>query len=123
MRILQRLLARREAGRPRVSMDDTGITRWLPDGKVESVRWDDLQSVAIVTNALGPWVDDLSFVLRGSGDEGCVVPQGEACRMELLPRLQALPGFDNLAVVAAMGSTGDAFFPCWSRASRPDPSA
>ena len=34
---------------------------------------------------------------------------------ELLSRLQQLPGFDNEAVIKAMGSTNNAKFLCWKR--------
>lgn len=98
-----------------VVLDDVGVTRRLSNGAVEQVRWDDLVEVAIVTTDAGPWAEDVFFVLAGSGDAGCVVPQSVEASAALLERLQTLPGFDDSAVIAAMASTRGARFVCWRR--------
>ena len=46
------------------------------------------------------------------------IPGGAKDAGRLLDVLGALPGFDHIAVVAAMGSTEDARFPLWSRADQ-----
>ena len=51
------------------------IYKTLPDGSTESVRWDDLQRVAIQTTDQGPWFEDVWWVLVGA-EGGCLVPQG-----------------------------------------------
>jgi len=86
----------------------------MPGGKAEKVRWDDLREVAIVTTDGGPWRDDVLWVLEGD-DGGCVVGSEAEGAAGLLPRLQQLPGFDNKAVIAAMGSADNARFVCWKR--------
>jgi hypothetical protein len=53
-------------------------------------------------------------VLHGR-DGGCAVPQGATGDRLLLERLQALPGFDNNAVIEAMSSTSRRRFLCWQR--------
>lgn len=98
----------------RVVFDEIGVrvTRW--NGVVEQVAWDDLDSVLIETNDSGPIGTDLLWILAGKVS-GCLVPGGAEGEHELLGRLQELPGFDNQAVIDAMGSVENARFVCWKR--------
>jgi len=83
------------------------------------VRWDDLGEVSIITTSDGPWAEDVYWLLVASdGKSGCAVPQGAEGSQALLEALQKLPGFDNAAVMAAMGSATEAKFICWRRTSR-----
>ena len=108
----------RQANQPdRVSYDDAIITRTLPDGKIETVLWDELQEVGIITTDEGPFTEDVHWVLLGSKG-GCAVSSGAQGMKELLVRLQQLPGFDNEAVIKAMGSTNNNKFCCWKRSSK-----
>ena len=100
----------------RVTFDAEKVVRTMPDGRVESLRWDDLQQVTIMTTSDGPMADDVFFMLHGKGQSGCAIPQGADGADALLQRLQQLPGFNNEAVIEAMSSTGDATFVCWKRA-------
>ena len=107
----------RKARQPdRVSFTDEVVTRVRPDSVEERIRWDELHEVGIVTTDEGPFHEDVFFLLMASDRKsGCVVPQGaEGCK-DLLKRLQKLPGFDNEAVIKAMGSTSNAKFVCWKR--------
>lgn len=99
----------------RVDFDDTSVVRTLADGRQERVRWDELREVVILTTDEGPLVDDVFWVLKGAAG-GCVVPSESEGMELLLDRLQQLPGFDNTAVIAAMGCTENQAFPCWRRA-------
>lgn len=99
-----------------VTFDTECVTRTLPDGNVEIVRWDDLLEVNIITTDEGPYVDDVYWMLHGKDGRGCAVPSEADGMKELLSRLQELPGFDNEAVLKAMGSTNNAIFHCWKRA-------
>lgn len=101
-------------GAAAVAFDDERVTRTLPDGRTESVRWDDLTAVVVETTDQGPFVDDVVWILAGT-DSGCLVPSETPGMGALLERLARLPGFDNEAVIAAMGSTENAVFPCWRR--------
>ena len=115
MRLLDRLFRRNPGERPRVTFDAEGVVRTLPDGRSESVRWGELQEVSILTTDEGPYGDDVIWMLRGTGG-GCAVPSETDGVTGLLARLQQLPGFDNGAVIRAMGSTDAAEFVCWRRA-------
>jgi hypothetical protein len=107
---------RRKRKPDRVSVTPEVVTRFRPDGVREAVRWDDLAEVGIVTTDEGPWSEDVFWLLIGSdGRSGCAVPQGADGANELLVALQKLPGFDNQAVIEAMGSTSNAKFLCWKR--------
>jgi hypothetical protein len=79
------------------------------------MAWDDVQSVEIRTTDAGPWVEDVFLVLRAA-ESVCVVPQGAEGFAELFEHLQQWPGFDNMAVISAMGCAENATFVCWRRA-------
>lgn len=111
------IFRRRKACQPdRVSFTDEVVSRVRPDGVEERIRWSELHEVGILTTDEGPMQEDVFFLLiAADGKSGCVVPQGaEGCE-DLLERLQKLPGFDNEAVIKAMGSASNAKFVCWKR--------
>jgi len=81
---------------------------------MESVKWRDLNLVAVVTTDDGPFSPDVFLLLTGE-ESGCTIPLGAAGADELLKKLQALPGFDNSAVIKAMSSTDNNRFICWRR--------
>lgn len=104
----------------RVIVTGDSVTRFRPDGVQESVRWDDLVEVGILTTDEGPWSEDVFWLLLASDlKSGCAVPQGAEGADKLLEVLQRLPGFDNEAVIKAMGSTSDAKFVCWRKYTQP----
>ena len=119
MSFWQRLFNRKSLLPAAVTFDAVGVTRTLPNGQTEGVTWVDLQEVTILTTDEGPFVEDTFWVLRGTVG-GCLVPSLTAGMETLLPRLQALPGFDNEAVIRAMGSADNAQFTCWRRAAGAD---
>jgi hypothetical protein len=97
-----------------VTFDELGVKRVMRDGRTESISWDELQEVVIVTTDEGPFVDDVFWVLTGA-EKGCAVPSEAEGAQALLSRLQTLPGFRNEAVILAMSSAVNARFPCWRR--------
>lgn len=108
---------KRRGKKPRgwiVTVDDDGVRRSADGGHEESVRWDELVEVRIVTTAGGPIEEDLFWLLVGSDGTGVAVP-GSLATDDLLDRLQALPGFDNEQMILAMGSIDEAQFVCWQR--------
>ncbi len=115
MGFLGKLFSRRPKAKPHVTFDAERVTRFAPDGKTETVRWSDLQEVGILTTGDGPMGDDVFWMLLGTEGAGCAIPSETEGMQELLPRLQQLEGFDNEAVIEAMGSTSNARFVCWKR--------
>lgn len=85
-----------------------------PDGETEKVAWSDLQRVEIVTTDEGPEYADVFWKLHGANG-GCLIPQGATGEQRLLERIQELPGYDDNAVIQAMGSTSNNTFLVWSR--------
>jgi hypothetical protein len=99
-----------------VRLSNSEVVCERPDGTIERVGWDDLQKVEVVTTGDGPLAPDVFWVLHGRNG-GCAIPQGATGDSHLRERLQALPGFDDNAVIAAMASASDGRFLCWERTS------
>lgn len=99
--------------RPRVVVTHEAVTVKARGHGTQRLEWDRLTEVAVRTTPGGPWGEDVFFLLGDEAGSGIVVPHGEAG--DLLPHLQALPGFDNAALTKAMGSTEDGLFVCWRR--------
>lgn len=112
--VMIRSMFRRRAPKAEIVVTAEGVSRQIAADKVESVRWDDLIEVRILTTDDGPRREDVFFVLAGTHDTGVVVPQGDL-PASLLERLQQLPAFDNTKLIEAMGSTENAEFVCWTR--------
>ena len=115
MSLFDKLFGKRDPPRAGVSFDTEKVVHTLADGSVETVRWDGLKEVGILTTDEGPLLDDVIWMLLGDDGGGCAVPSETEGMQELLPRLQQLPGFDNEAVIAAMSSVENAKFVCWRR--------
>lgn len=105
-----------QRGKETVTIDDEEVVRTMKNGKQERIRWDEIVEVGIVTTDEGPWLDDFHWILLGTSG-GCAVPSGAEGERELLARLQALPGFDNEAVIRASSCTENASFVVWRRAA------
>jgi len=104
----------------RVVHDDKTIVVRQPGGATEQIAWSDLGSVSVLTTDAGPYADDLFWVLtHRDGRRGPIVPMDAEGEHELLKTMQRrLHGFDNMAVVEAMGSTNNASFVVWEHGKR-----
>lgn len=98
-----------------IHLTESAVSCHRPDGIVETVRWDDLERIDILTNSDGPFAPDCFWLLMGPGTTGCCIPQGATGDVELLARMQELPGFNNQVFMEAMGSHQEAIFTCWQR--------
>lgn len=96
-----------------LQITDEGVRRELANGEHEAVRWAELTEVWVLTTDDGPYGEDVYFALVSTNGKGVAVPNGLAVQHDLLAHLQKLPGFDNTAVVAAMGSTTNQRFVVW----------
>ncbi len=97
-----------------VTVDDEGVTCTPPEGAAQSVAWRDVQAVPIETNDLGPFEPDVFWIIVGA-QARCIIPQGATGAGVLLDKLQALPNFDNEALIEAMSSTENRVFVCWQQ--------
>lgn len=98
-----------------VTIDDEWIVCSRSPTNRQAVRWSDLNAVLIETTDQGPFKNDVFWVLVGENSR-CVVPQEANGSQALLARLQNLAGFDNEAVVEAMGTAENKTFVCWRKA-------
>lgn len=100
-----------------VLCDDEGLRVAKPNSKLEAVKWSELAAVIVETNDQGPIATDVHWILMGrEGKSGCVVPQGATGEQEMLVALQKLPGFDNDALISAMGCVENKTFVLWRAA-------
>ncbi len=98
-----------------VAADESGLSVTQADGSAQTIRWDDLTRIVILTNESGPFGTDLWWVLEGR-DGRCSYPQGAAGEKQVMDAYEArLPGFDWEAVIKASGSATGGTFVCWSR--------
>jgi hypothetical protein len=99
-----------------VIVDERRVVCRRPSGEEDAVAWDSLDAVLVETNDSGPWGADVWWILVGrDGRSGCAIPQGATGEKPLFDALQALPGFDNEALIAAMTCAEDKRFLCWRR--------
>lgn len=107
---------RRRDEAEKVVFDDLRVVRTRGDGVSESVKWDDLAEVGILTADESVSRDGFVIVLLSrDGHSGCAVPRDVPGADRLLARLHLLPGFDASKVAAAGASAGVARFTCWKR--------
>lgn len=106
----------RKGGPGVVTIEEGRISYFAPFGG-GIVAIDALIRVEIVTNDRGPQEDDLFWRLSDSFGQEVLIPGGAKGADALLDVLGALPGFDHVAVVKAMGSTEMARFLLWENAS------
>lgn len=75
-----------------------------------------LAGVMIETNDSGPWGADVWWLMFDENDQlACAFPQGATGESDAIDFFMQLGGFDNEAMIAAMGSTDNAVFPVWRR--------
>jgi hypothetical protein len=99
----------------RVSFDEQTIETVGKGGVAAAIAWDALARVSITTTDAGPYSTDLFWHLEDDAGHGLIVPMGAEGEHDLLQAMQRrLDGFDNMAVVEAMGSTERARFLVWS---------
>lgn len=104
-----------------VTFTDERITVTGASGAVSEIAWGDIMSVTILTTDRGPLEADLIWLLSPRDrHKSVMVPMGAEGENEFLHAMQArLAGFDNVAVIEAMGSTSNASFPVWEASAGP----
>lgn len=115
-KIIHRFLGKKEPAIPILEMDETAIRCRFPGGTVQQMTWTELKAVVIETNDLGPFEEDVYFLLwSDSKDNFCAIPQSADISQSLISKLQNFPEFDNEAVIKAMGCTSNRSFLCWEQ--------
>lgn len=97
-----------------IQLYDNDVVVERPSGTRESVAWNDLIEVAILTTDAGPFGSDVFLVLTGT-QGGCAIPQDVQGYDAVYERVSALEGFNFESVIAAMSSTQNAKFILWKK--------
>jgi hypothetical protein len=114
--------------RERVDFDAVGITRTMINGEKETITWQALETIIILTTDAGPFVEDMFWVFEGKTDDkaeakekskGYFVENGAEGFKALLSHIQTFEGFDNMQVIEAVGSTKLAYFLVWTKPKTP----
>lgn len=96
-----------------VNVTEQTVVCSRPDGARESVSWPALTRVEIEAGD-GLWGRNVRWVLHDDA-HSCHVPHGSVGEMSLMASLQSLPDWDNGAIMAALRTTGNFRYECWSR--------
>ena len=104
----------RKTGPGVVSIHEGQISYFGPEGGAV-LALDALVKIEIITTDQGPFAQDLFWHLTDEIGQMAIIPGGATDAPDLLDRLGGLPGFNHMAVLAAMGSTDNARFQIWSR--------
>ena len=87
-----------------VDLRDGFLRVTTPAHKRAKIRMDDVIGIAIETNDSGPWGSDVIWHVT-DGNLSVHFPMGATGEEVILSAFQRLPGFDNQAMINAMGST------------------
>jgi hypothetical protein len=115
--LLQPFLDRwRLARQLRVEYDADTIRSCSREVVVASIRWDELDAIAILTSEAGPSGDDLEWVFTNASWSKTISITGACAGFPaLLEALQRLPDFDNVTLLEALGSVTPGRFVVWRR--------
>jgi hypothetical protein len=82
---------------------------------VASIRWDEVDEIAVITSETGTSGDDVVWVLTSTQARDISITPTILGFSALLEQIQRLPGFDHATFVAAMGSVTVERFVVWQR--------
>ena len=88
-----------------------------PQGSLKILARDALSRIVIETNDSGPFADDTWWLLlRDDGSVALRFPQSADGEHAVIESFLDLPGFNYEAMVTAIGSAEQVFFPVWRKA-------
>ena len=102
------------ARQTRFSFDGQVIVADGPFARAISIRVEDIQEIGIETNDLGPFQDDV-FWLINRGTDALRIPQDAPVFKELMDHFGKFPGFDWAPFTDAMSCSDCRYFLCWKR--------
>jgi len=113
MSFLKRVF-RRRVRQQKIVCNDECITKIVPNGEKETVRWADIDEVGVIVAGGESFSEDIFWVLLGE-NVSCGIPSSAEGISELIPHLRQLPDFNDEMLVRAMSATEDVKFVCWRR--------
>ncbi len=97
-------------------VDDDGVERRLADGRRESVAWQDVVEVEVITTNTGVHREDGALLVLAVDDvRGCIVPSRLAAEHGVIDRLTRLPGFEHRRLAEALEVPPPSRTTCWTR--------
>jgi len=101
----------------RISAGPDGLSIRTPDGRHMGLPWSDVERVSIRTTDRGPMEQDVWWHFEVTETRGALsVPNDtEGIDAFIADAPTWLPGFDDEAIIEAMGSTGNQEFVVWRR--------
>ena len=98
--------------RTEYSFDGSVIRASDPLDADQSISISDISAIGIETNCLGPFVEDVFWLIEREG-AAIRIPQCSPVFDKLLDHFKNLERFNWDAFTRSMSSTSDAYFPCW----------
>jgi hypothetical protein len=98
--------------RTKYSFDGSVIRACDPLHADQSISISDISDVGIETNCLGPFAEDVFWLIDREG-AAIRIPQCSPVFGNLLDHFKNLERFDWDAFTRSMSSAEDAYFPCW----------
>ena len=94
---------------------EEGVVRCTWPGKEPAeINLAKLKRVVIETTDAGPYACDVFWHLDAADGARITVPKGATGENDLVDYLLDLDGFDHMLMIAAMGSTNNEAFECWT---------
>lgn len=101
-----------------VRVTESEVTCEWPEGPTRAIALSDVTSIRIRTTDDGPWGTDVLWGFHGpTGEPVVIVPGGATGEQDMLRELSKLPGWNDSAVIEAMGCTSNRMFVAWERAT------
>jgi hypothetical protein len=109
----------------RLTVDSDTVTHHSPDKPPQVLLLETLFRVAVETNDLGPFENQVFIILEGrsidSNNGRLLIPQGSSGIESLLDRLLELPGFDADLWASAIASASGRIEEVWTSPPSSDP--
>lgn len=86
-------------------------------GEKQSIFWNDITKISILTTDKGPFEDDVFLCLYGSEDKEIMIPSESHWYSPIYDHVSKFNGFDFDRVIQAMSSTDNNEFICWEKDS------
>jgi len=100
--------------RTEYSFDGVTIRARDPLHADQSILISDISDIGIETNCLGPFVEDVFWLIDREG-AALRIPQCSPVFSKIMEHYKNSERFDWDSFTRSMSCTADAYFPCWSR--------
>jgi hypothetical protein len=99
-----------------VRLEENKISCLHPEKPNESVFWDEISEVVVLTTDKGPYEPYIWILLTNDQGKGCVFPLGAKNSRKAIEKILGFQGLDLSLWAEALKSTENRRFVVWSRA-------